>query len=258
MKNVLYKYSRFELVIVSTIIAIIATQLLMFFSYSLFSVNLRTSEIIIGTIAPLVVASSFSWFFISLIQKLNTMESEMRTLATYDQLTKTLMRKEFFNMVSESRKIIKREKINSTFMMIDIDHFKRVNDTYGHLAGDYVLSELGGIFNENKRDVDLVARFGGEEFVLFLWGCDTEGALKYAENIQNVLKDKNFNYNGIDFKVSVSIGVSHSDIDIDNELSANELIEQADTALYRAKRSGRNKSLSYQKDSTIDRISLVQ
>lgn len=256
MKNILYKYSRFQLVVASTIIAIIATQFLMFSSYALFSANVRTSEIIIGTIAPLVVASSFSWFFISLILKLNTMESEMRTLATYDHLTKTLMRKEFFNKVSESRKIIKREQFNSSFMMIDIDHFKKVNDTYGHLAGDYVLSELGGILNDNKRDVDLVARFGGEEFILFLWGCDTEGALKYAENIQNILEHKNFNYNGINFKVTVSIGGSHADID--NQSSVNELIEQADTALYRAKRSGRNKSLSYKKVSPIDSISLVK
>ena len=112
MRNLLYKYSSLELIVVTTTLSILLTQLLMFISYSMFSIDIRISEIIIGIIAPLIVASSFSSFFIGLLKKLNSMETEMRNLATYDQLTKTLTRKEFFWKVTEYKKIIEREKFD--------------------------------------------------------------------------------------------------------------------------------------------------
>ncbi|MDH5369149.1 MAG: GGDEF domain-containing protein, partial [Gammaproteobacteria bacterium] len=166
----------------------------MFISYSLFSANIRISEVIVGIVAPLIVSASFSWVFISLIQKINSMEIEMRNLATYDQLTKTLTRNEFFTKAGEYKKIIERERFNCTFIMIDIDYFKEINDRYGHLAGDHVLSAFGQILNKNKRDVDLVGRFGGEEFIILLWGCDSSAAFNYAVNLQDSLKNLNLTY----------------------------------------------------------------
>ncbi|MDH5600767.1 MAG: GGDEF domain-containing protein [Gammaproteobacteria bacterium] len=243
LRNILQKYSRLELIIASTILAIILTQLVMFIIYSFFSTDIRFSEIIISIIAPLVVASIFSWFFIDMIKKLNSMEIEMRYMATYDQLTKTLTRKEFFCKADEYRKIIVREKFNCTFLMIDIDYFKEINDMHGHLAGDYVLSAFGEVLNKNKRDVDLVGRFGGEEFIVLLWGCDSGSAFNYAVNLQALLSNIKLTYNNIDISFTVSIGISLTDVN--NQFNVNELIEQADKALYQAKENGRNKTLIY-------------
>lgn len=256
MRNLLYKYSSLKLIVVTTTLAILLTQLLIFICYSIFSIDIRTSEIIIGIVAPLMVASSFSSFFIGLLKRLNSMETEMRNLATYDQLTKTLTRKEFFAKVSEYKKIIEREKFNCTFIMIDVDHFKNINDRHGHLAGYYVLSNFGDILNNNKRDVDLVGRFGGEEFILFLWGCDSEDAKNYALNLQNILKKLRLKYNNIDISFTVSIGVSLTDPE--NKYSINELIDQADKALYKAKQNGRNKTLIYKQNDFVNNIRLVQ
>jgi diguanylate cyclase (GGDEF)-like protein len=215
----------------------------MFVGYAVFSIEIRTSELIIATVAPLTVALIVSCFFIDLLMKLNALEKEMRILATYDQLTNTLTRKEFIEKASEHKKIAQREKINTIFLMIDIDHFKKINDTYGHLVGDDVLSAFGDLLNQNKRETDLVGRFGGEEFILLLWNTDKAGAVTYAENIHNNLKKLDFQHNNIKISFTISIGISLSDVD--NQSDINELIEQADKAMYAAKESGRNKTIVY-------------
>jgi len=242
-RHILNKYSRKKLIFASTLFAIILTNLLMFVGYALFSIEIRTSEFIIAIIAPLVVASIISSFLVDLLVKLNVLEKEMRHLANYDHLTNTLTRKEFFEKASEYRKIAQREKINTTFLMVDIDYFKKINDTHGHLAGDYVLSRFGHLLNQNKRETDLVGRFGGDEFILFLWGTDTVGALNYAEVLHNNLKNLGFQYNEVAINFTISIGISRTDIE--NQLEISALVDQADKALYAAKETGRNKTVVY-------------
>ena len=245
MRNILNKYGKKKLIFAITLFSIVLTQLLMYIGYSLFSVDVRLSEIIIATVAPLIVASLVSWFLIDLLVKLNFMEKEMRYLATVDQLTKTLTRKEFFEKAIEYKKIARREKIHTTFLMIDIDYFKKINDTYGHLAGDEVLRDFGALLNQNKRETDLIGRFGGEEFILRLWDTDVDGAVVYAENIHRNIKKLDLKYNNIEINFTVSIGISP--VDIEHQLEINKLIEQADNALYAAKESGRNKTVVYKK-----------
>jgi len=130
-------------------------------------------------------------------------------------------------------------------LMLDIDHFKLVNDTYGHLAGDHVLKGVAGIIQETKRTEDVFARFGGEEFVLLLPESAREGAVLVAERIREGLEEHVFDYEETPIKVTISIGVAtyvnH------NYPSPKALIGAADAALYEAKREGRNRVVSSQR-----------
>jgi diguanylate cyclase (GGDEF)-like protein len=129
--------------------------------------------------------------------------------------------------------------------MIDIDHFKQVNDTYGHASGDATLMQLSNIFRQRLRETDFLARYGGEEFVIILPRTTGEDARRVAEDIrQNVARER-FYLPGENryFHLTISAGVA----DLGQSPTANQsdLIRFADSALYQAKSAGRNKTIVY-------------
>lgn len=125
-------------------------------------------------------------------------------------------------------------------VMIDLDRFKKINDVYGHQAGDFVLREVCDLWRELVRDYDLLARYGGEEFVLVLPETDAEQALAVAEKLRAATAAHTFDNQGERYTVTASFGVSVFD-PADREMDKNRLIEQADSALYEAKKKGRNR-----------------
>ena len=132
----------------------------------------------------------------------------------------------------------KRHKHDFSVLVIDIDHFKEYNDTYGHLAGDEVLSRLATVFKESVRSCDYVARYGGEEFILVLPEIGPEDGVKAAERIRKKVAKESFAGDGKPIQVTVSVGVASYPKDGDDSQS---IIRHADTALYKSKESGRNR-----------------
>jgi diguanylate cyclase (GGDEF)-like protein len=131
----------------------------------------------------------------------------------------------------------KRHKHDFAVLVIDIDHFKEYNDTYGHLAGDEVLSRLASVFKKSVRSCDYVARYGGEEFILVLPEIGSEGGVKTAERIRKKVVKENFAGDGEPREVTVSVGVASYPKDGDDPQT---IIRHADAALYQSKESGRN------------------
>ena len=123
-----------------------------------------------------------------------------------------------------------------SFLIIDIDHFKRVNDTLGHSAGDSVLKSMANCIKETMRTSDMLFRYGGEEFALLLSGTDIEGARQVGERIRNAVQTYPFVFDGKELDLSVSIGVAN----LGRRDSASRLFDRADAALYQAKKAGRN------------------
>ena len=123
-------------------------------------------------------------------------------------------------------------------VLLDIDHFKKINDTLGHLTGDYVLRELARVVESRVRRDELFARYGGEEFCLVLPETSNEGATSYAEIIRKAIEDHRFLFDGTDVPVTVSCGVATFTPEMSRPV---DIIRAADEALYRAKRSGRNR-----------------
>ncbi|MBY0370283.1 sensor domain-containing diguanylate cyclase [bacterium] len=130
-------------------------------------------------------------------------------------------------------------------VMCDIDHFKKVNDTYGHQAGDYVLSNVAKILKEEARDTDIVGRFGGEEFMAVLPNTDMEGALVFCERFRKRVQNTKLVHNDKHIPVTISMGTATLDKvkseGLDPALCVKDLVNRADTALYFAKANGRNR-----------------
>ena len=124
--------------------------------------------------------------------------------------------------------------------MIDLDHFKDVNDSHGHIVGDGVLRQLGDILRDEARSVDLAARSGGEEFVILLPDTDLEGAVVFAERLRKRVEEHDFAETGDPLRITVSVGVASASIE-GGLTEPESLIAKADEALYRAKNDGRNR-----------------
>lgn len=131
-----------------------------------------------------------------------------------------------------------RYKDNSfSMLMYDIDWFKKVNDIYGHLAGDYVLRELSTLVKKLLRDSDICGRFGGEEFIIILPKTKVSGALKLANKINQAAQNHDFNFQGTKIDITISVGVTS----VGGTDSLFSLVDRCDNALYDAKRNGRNR-----------------
>jgi diguanylate cyclase (GGDEF)-like protein/PAS domain S-box-containing protein len=129
-----------------------------------------------------------------------------------------------------------------SIVMLDIDHFKKVNDEYGHQCGDFILKSLSARISAIIRNIDFMFRYGGEEFCVMLPETDLEGAALVAERFREAIMDMDNNFNGSVIKITISLGVA--DLKTETE-SPNTLIQHADEALYKAKREGRNRVESY-------------
>lgn len=163
---------------------------------------------------------------------------ELWQLATSDPLTGIPNRRAFFENIEHERTRLMRYPGNATVLMIDIDHFKKINDTHGHAAGDAMLCHCVRQMRKLLRESDTLARLGGEEFAILLPQTNREGALGLAERVRKVIEDTPLVYNDAPIYVTTSVGVtvmSHTDPSVDKTLS------RADHALYEAKRNGRNR-----------------
>ncbi len=168
----------------------------------------------------------------------------VQELAIVDGLTGVYVRRHFLERYDEELKRSKRHRFNLSFFMVDIDNFKRYNDKYGHPAGDVALHEVAEILKNSIRKVDLVCRYGGEEFALILPQTDKEGALQVAERIRWAADNHRFRVYDRMTRVTVSIGVATFPEDAKK---MDELTDRADEAMYRAKQKGRNRVVAYKR-----------
>lgn len=173
-------------------------------------------------------------------KQLEIINKKLEELSVTDALTGLYNRRYFLERLNSEFSRSKRYNICISLLMLDLDHFKRVNDTYGHQKGDDVLRKTSKILKRNCRAHDIVARFGGEEFIMLLCQTDPDGAFIAAERIRKDVEDYRFTWEGgAPFKATISIGISSCpDIKINN---MNDLIRIADTSLYEAKKQGRNR-----------------
>jgi two-component system chemotaxis response regulator CheY len=168
------------------------------------------------------------------------LEQRITTLANTDALTNVLNRRAFMDRMDQEVQRAFREKTNLSFLITDIDHFKRVNDTYGHQAGDVVLKMVANQFKLFSRPYDFVGRYGGEEFVVGIPGADTMHVKGIAERMRKRLEQMDMllpNGSG-SIRITASFGVANLQLNSGDDLDS--LIRRADEALYKAKEEGRN------------------
>jgi len=159
--------------------------------------------------------------------------------ATHDALTGLLNRGAILETFSREQERSRRTRVPMAVLMLDLDHFKRINDTLGHLAGDAVLKETATRLTHAVRSYDSVGRYGGEEFLVVLPGCDSNQALRIAERIRCAIAQRPIDTHEAQLEFTVSIGLTLAS----SEHSANEVLAIADAALYQAKNSGRDRTI---------------
>jgi diguanylate cyclase (GGDEF)-like protein len=169
-------------------------------------------------------------------------ELDLLEMATVDSLTGLANRRAFIEQVDREITRVRRTANHASVLMIDIDYFKKINDQYGHAAGDAVLKELAELFRLRLRKSDVAGRLGGEEFAVLLPVTGIEGALIVAEHLRQKIAELGVKLEDKILNVTISIGVAEIDaIDSDSKI----VLAHADYALYQAKQDGRNKVLRW-------------
>ncbi|MDM7921340.1 MAG: GGDEF domain-containing protein [Pyrinomonadaceae bacterium] len=176
-------------------------------------------------------------------------QRQIHRLISHDDLTGLLSSRSFFSELRRESAKARAENRRFCVLMMDVDHFKNVNDKYGHLTGSRTLEEIGACIVSVMRSGDAASRFGGEEFSAFLLDADLPQAMVAAERIRTVVEKKAFTVirhgaPGETHSVTISIGIATFP---DDSVDPIELVEMADSALYRAKREGRNRVCAYRK-----------
>lgn len=167
-----------------------------------------------------------------------TFEMKLLEMTKLDPLTRLFNRSHLEKRFSEEIERAKRHGNTFSIIMLDIDHFKTINDTRGHLCGDYTLRQLAGILQHAVRSLDVVGRYGGEEFCCILPETDLEQAAVLGERLREQVENSPFSYMNERYSVTISLGLSEYG---PGGTSLETLIDSADQALYQAKRSGRNR-----------------
>ncbi len=169
---------------------------------------------------------------------LQVLNEKLKTLATRDSLTGTLNRGSFFDTANHLLELSQRQKLPASFILIDLDYFKNINDTYGHFVGDKVLIHFTDTVQSMIRESDLIGRVGGEEFALFLPNTGLDNAFKLANKIRKAVVDSTLEVDGETVIYTVSQGVASSEL---KDCSVIELFKVADLKLYCAKDKGRDR-----------------
>ena len=165
-------------------------------------------------------------------------QEQMYEASLRDGLTQAYNKSFLTDHLQSEISFAERHETNLGMVLFDLDHFKEINDTYGHVAGDAILRKISDMSRESVRTEDVFARYGGEEFAAVLRDVDPEGARVMAERLRRIIEEEPFNFDGEEIPVTISAGVAtYGDI---APGSPKELIAAADEALYRAKENGRN------------------
>ena len=194
---------------------------------------------IAGQLSILIEKSRLYEQLFSLNQKLLAAERELTRKATYDALTGVYNRGAIFGLIDTQ--IARAQRLREPFaiVMIDIDHFKQINDVHGHVVGDMALRAVAETLKGSLREYDQLGRFGGEEFIIILGDVGRERALETAERLRAAVAGCGFGYEGRGIPLTISIGVTVAETA--EKRDADAFVAAADRALYRAKRAGRNR-----------------
>ena len=191
----------------------------------------------------IIVIVFFYWFVGRVAKRMARNEIALQQLATHDSLTGLLNRRQFDLMLENAITQFYRYDRSVSLLMIDIDHFKQVNDKYGHPAGDAILVEVGRRLTQQTRAIDSVYRYGGEEFSILLPETDSESATHFAQRLCEAMTQEPYSINKeIRIRITVSIGIASCPMHADTEKA---LVHAADQSLYEAKKSGRNCVCNY-------------
>ena len=247
MRHIIVKLGHVQSVIAITVVSwltSIVVTLIVTYIFARFGTDLDiVSHLTIATLVPLILAPPISWFIIGLFLKIDRLEVEMREAATYDSLTGLLNRRAFMDQGNFVYHLALRERFGFSVLVVDFDHFKSINDEFGHASGDRVLETFGKVADKVSRRSDLVGRLGGEEFAFLLPNTSAEQAWDFSERLHEAIKNTIVEYDGFAIRFTLSIGIAA--FPKGRVENIEKALGMADKAMYQAKNNGRNQSAIY-------------
>jgi len=186
-----------------------------------------------------IILWNYSYTNITQKRRIEMQQKQLEQMAYYDSLTDLPNRRLFEKLIEQELASMHRHGHESVVIMLDIDDFKSINDTYGHPVGDEILRQLAGLLNSNIRKSDTVSRFGGEEFIILMPKTSLEGGAVFAERLRKLIMEEKFIVGSITLQITCSFGVSLLSVN-DGQDSENYYF-LADKSLYMAKQSGKNR-----------------
>jgi len=221
-----------------TVGSIVISVSITFLISNFFGHNAGIQGYTIAIIVPAIIASTVSYVNLSMYFELERSRQEIHTLAITDDLTQVFNRRHFFELAQRELDRSRRNGHSLAIVLFDIDDFKDVNDSHGHLAGDIVLQEICRACKVIVRQYDVFARFGGEEFIFLLPDTDEARAVTVAERLRQLIARQVVSFSTLSVQMTISVGVTIFDPERD---TLDDLISRADGALYTAKRMGKNR-----------------
>lgn len=209
-------------------------------------INKRKDESIYyeeARISPIIDNEGKITNFLGIKQDITTrkyLEEKLKQTSIRDPLTNVYNRGYVFERLYQNIELYKRERSNFSLAILDLDHFKKINDTYGHQVGDFVLKEFAEMMACNIRAYDTMGRYGGEEFIILFHNCDKVTASKTLERILESINNYSFKYGDEKLNITFSCGIAHAMELNDDEMTVQSIVELADKRLYNAKETGRN------------------
>jgi diguanylate cyclase (GGDEF)-like protein len=239
MLKYVLRYGVLNVVIVITFITVLLSAVMTMLIFLSFGELLTRAGIFSSIIIPLIIAPIVTLYLASAVLESHILKEKMYDLATIDQLTGVKNRRAFMEAAISYYKIAVRNNHIFSVVLLDLDHFKKINDTFGHLVGDEVLRSIGNVFCKSVRTSDIAGRYGGEEFMFILPEVGRESVKTFTDKLHEEISDTCVDHNGSKVNVTVSIGVAIYDTSND-AASFENLLDQSDKMLYKAKRKGRN------------------
>ncbi len=237
MRRLVHRHGVWPTVCAMTLIAIVYSVLVGVALDLLLKPAIVWMDLLYCIVIPALVAPIVSYAAIRLLHELEVAERKLRQLASKDSLTGLGTRRHFLELAEWAMEKSRRSGQPTSMLMMDADHFKQINDTFGHAVGDRVLVAIGQVIQNVCRTADLAGRYGGEEFSILLPTTPAAMAVAVAERLRSTVEAEVAQLAGLEQAVTVSIGIATSDA---GKTHLPQLIEQADAAMYAAKHAGRN------------------
>ena len=235
MRQFIVKLGHIQSVIVITVfscLASVSTAHLIAYCYSCFGIKISSNPTI-AILVPIILTPPISWYIIGLLLKIDQLEVEMRKAATFDPLTGLFSRRAFLERADYTLDLAAREGFKVSVLLVDLDHFKTINDRFGHTSGDKVLTTFGKAITQIIRKSDVVGRLGGEEFGFLLPNTSQCQAWEFSERLHEVINNTVFDTGECAVQVTMSIGIVTVPT---GENNIQKLLSMADKAMYHAKK----------------------